>query len=597
MLEPAELRPAGQQSRPRADTAGSDGSPEMAPVAPHGMGETVVAPAGRPSAAATSSSPQGPPVLAGAPGAGASSAAAADALGSIGPFRILGTLGQGGMGVVYRAEQIEPVRREVALKLIHARFTTPAATLRFAAERQAMARLAHPCIARIFEAGTTSEGFPYFAMELVPGQPLTAYADERRLPLEARVRLLIEVCRGVEHAHRRGILHRDLKPANILVAETEGQPAPKIIDFGVAKAIDQPLTEQTLATGEMMVGTPAYMSPEAFQAGEQGADLDTRTDVYALGVMLYELLAGLKPFELRGLSLTQIAYKALTEDVPRPSARLAAQDGPARARLAELRRELPASLARRLAGELDWIAVRATARERAERYGSAAELAEDLTRFLRQEPVLACPPSVRYRVGKLVRRHRMAVTAGALLAAALVLGIAGTSMGMLRAQRAEARALAMAERADREALAAQHVSQFLAGLFERSDPFGTEDPAAARGAQITVQELLARGVQRLETGLIDDHEIRAQLLNRLGLVYLGLGLHDEAERLLREGLELRRQLFGAADAQVAESEHALGWLLLSRGDAPGAEPLLRQALETRRRVLGSRHPDVARTLA
>ena len=330
----------------------------------------------------------------------------------IGPYKLLELLGEGGMGSVYLAEQRRPLRRRVALKLMQTGRMSPTARARFDAERQALARLDHPAIGRILDAGATDDGELFFAMERVVGERITNYCDRHRLTIEQRVTLMAEVCRGVEHAHRKQILHRDIKPSNILVTEVDGRPAPKIIDFGIAKALDQPLTERTLVTAGWILGTPVYMSPEALEG--QG-DVDTRSDVYALGMVLYEVLAGERPFEIQDSGLSQILKYVLESDPPRPSDRFATVARQTRTEVAAQRNVSPPELRRRLAGDLDWIVLRCLAKDRDERYGSAAELAEDLERHLRFEPVNAGPPGLGYRLGKFARRHRGALTMTALL--------------------------------------------------------------------------------------------------------------------------------------------------------------------------------------
>lgn len=334
---------------------------------------------------------------------------------TIGPYRLIELLGSGGMGRVFLAEQTEPWRRQVALKLLKTSLGGKEARIRFKAEQQALARLDHPNVGRILEAGTTDDDAPYFAMELVTGEPLIRYCDTHKLSLRQRLGLMVAVCRGVEHAHRKQILHRDLKPSNVMIAEVDGQAVPKIIDFGIAKALDQPLTDATLATGGFL-GTPTYMSPEAL---EGSGDLDTRTDVYSLGVLLYELLTGVKPFEVETGGFASLVIRLREEDTPRPSTRWGHLDTQARERLAANRQTSMVELERRLRHELDWVVLKAMAKNRDQRYGSAAALAEDLERYLAHEPLVASPPSFGYHFSKLLRRHRLAV---GLLVGLTVLG-------------------------------------------------------------------------------------------------------------------------------------------------------------------------------
>lgn len=368
---------------------------------------------------------------------------------TFGPYRLVELLGEGGMGEVWRAEQQQPVRRRVALKLIKAGMDTRRVIARFDTERQALALMSHSAIARVFDAGATPAGRPYFVMEDVAGLPITRYCDEHRLDVHERLRLLIRVCDGVQHAHRKGIIHRDLKPSNILVAQEDGRAAPKIIDFGIAKAMSGPLTEGTCFTEiGVPIGTPDYMSPEQLAAGT--AAVDTRTDVYALGMILYELLVGALPFE--GTRQTEAeargtAAPAREARVPRPSALLGKLDDGG-LRQAELRATLPADLRNELRGDLDWIAMRALEPDPERRYGSPADLAADLERYLSALPVTARAPRATYVAWKFVRRHRLGVAMGTALTLTLLIGIVGTTIGLMRALHAEAEAREQRARAE-----------------------------------------------------------------------------------------------------------------------------------------------------
>ena len=343
-------------------------------------------------------------------------------------------LGEGGMGTVYRAIQTEPVKRQVALKLIKGGMDSRAVLARFDAKRQALALMDHPNIARVYDGGSTPTGQPFFVMELVNGVPVTEYCDRKRLPLRARLEVFVQVCHAVQHAHQKGIIHRDLKPGNVLVTEVDGRPAPKVIDFGVAKATGQKLTDLSFADAGVVVGTPAYMSPE--QADPASADVDTRTDVYALGVILYELLVGSPPIDAKQFkrgAILEMLRMVREVDPPRPSTKLGAAED--LANIAANRAVEPAKLAKSLRGELDWVVMKALEKDRARRYETVDGLARDLRRYLADEVVEARPPSSGYRFRKFVRRHRGQVTAASLVILALVAGVIGTTLGMIEAKR------------------------------------------------------------------------------------------------------------------------------------------------------------------
>jgi serine/threonine protein kinase/tetratricopeptide (TPR) repeat protein len=342
---------------------------------------------------------------------------------SIGPYRLLEQIGEGGFGIVFVAEQTQPVRRRVALKVIKPGMDTKAVLARFDAERQVLALMDHPNVARIFDAGTTDSGRPYFVMELVKGVPITRFCDERRLTPRQRLELFVPVCAAIQHAHQKGIIHRDVKPSNVLVCLYDGKPVPKVIDFGVAKAVEQKLTADTLVTGfGSVVGTPEYMSPE--QAEVNRLDVDTRSDVYSLGVLLYELLTGTTPLErkrLKGSAMPEVLRIIREEEAPRPSTRLSATDElPA---VAASRGLGPKELSGQVRGELDWVVMRALEKDRNRRYESPNAFALDVQRYLADEPVLACPPSVAYRLRKLVRQHRAGLAAAVVLGLGLLLAV------------------------------------------------------------------------------------------------------------------------------------------------------------------------------
>jgi len=361
----------------------------------------------------------------------------------IGHYKLLEQIGEGGFGVVYMAEQIEPVQRKVALKIVKAGMDTREVIARFEAERQALALMDHPNIARVLDAGATDTGRPYFVMELVQGIAITRFCDEMRLSTADRLGLFIKVCQAVQHAHQKGIIHRDLKPSNVLVTLHDGAPVPKVIDFGVAKALGQKLTDKTLFTGFLrMVGTPAYMSPE--QADLGGLDIDTRSDIYSLGVLLYELLTGVTPFDaemLRQAALDEVRRMIRETEPPRPSTRLRAL-GDKLTEVARRRQMEAPRLIHFVRGDLDWIVMKCLEKDRRRRYDTANMVAMDLQRHLDNEPIVARPPSAGYRLQKLVRRNKLVFATGGAVAVALIVGLGVATVALFREQAARERAMA-----------------------------------------------------------------------------------------------------------------------------------------------------------
>ena len=498
---------------------------------------------------------------------------------TIGPYRLLQRVGEGGMGEVWLAEQTRPVHRQVALKVIKAGMDTAQVVARFEAERQALALMSHPAIAQVFDAGVTPQGRPFFAMEYVRGEPITAYCDRQRLSMAQRLHLFIEVCDGVQHAHQKGIIHRDLKPSNILVTVLDDRAVPKIIDFGVAKATTQHLTERTLYTElGVLIGTPEYMSPE--QAEMTGLDIDTRTDVYALGVILYELLAGVLPFDsksLREKGLDEIRRTIRDTDPPRPSTRITSLGARATG-VAEIRGTNPARLASQLRGDLDWITMKALEKDRTRRYGSVSDLAADLRRHLDDVPVLASPPSTVYRVSKFVRRHRM----GVAVAATLVFVLAAFAATMAVQARRIARER---DRANTEAESAKQVANFLSGLFNVSDP------SEARGNTLTAREILDKGAQNIERSLASQPQVRAKLEATIGNVYTNLGIYKAAAPLLERAVETQQRTLGPDHSETLSSMNALANVYWYQGRYDEAEPLYVAVLDRRRRTLGQEHAE------
>lgn len=484
-------------------------------------------------------------------------------------YRIIERLGEGGMGVVYEAEQEEP-RRRVAIKLVREGLVGDERRRRlFQREIEALARLQHPGIAAIHAAGRTDAGQHFFVMELVRGAALDAFVASRPSPRDrtersTRLALFLDVCDAIRYAHQRGVIHRDLKPSNLVVLPKESSgsgPRIKVLDFGLARFTD---IDGGITQTRTIEGTVRYMSPEQARGH---TDIDTRTDVYSLGVILYELLTGSPPYEVIGR--------------PVPEALRTVMDVPPRS---------PSSVAPWLRGDLEVILQVAMAKEPAERYQSVGELAEDIRRYMANLPVLARPPGVWYQLRKLAARHRVAATLTAALVLALGAGVVGTSLGMLRARRAETAARASAKDAQEQAATAERVSSFMEGLFTVSDP------GESRGNTITARELLDRGVSDIRDELTDEPAVRARLLSVMGRVYHRLGLFEDARPLLEEALTLRRGLGGADDLGVASAEYELAGLLRRLGDLDAARDLYAGALATRERVLGSESTVVAASM-
>lgn len=495
-------------------------------------------------------------------------------LGRVDRYQLLERLGEGGFGVVYLAEQEEPIWRQVALKVIGMGPAGAQARARFEAERQALALMDHPNIAKILDAGTTAAGQPFFVMEYLQGMAITEYCDHWRLSVRKRVELFIQVCQAVQHAHQKGIIHRDLKPSNILVCEQNGEPHAMVIDFGIAKiAQGQELGGQDLTvTWRPFLGTPAYMSPE--QAGAS-RDIDSRSDIYSLGVLLYELLTGqrvLEPSQM-GRSTDRI-MQAIREDEPLPpSARLDRLDAAQNAGAADRRRVEPASLRRALENDLDWIVMKALEKQRERRYETAAALASDARRHLTNEPVLARPPSAAYKLQKLMGRHRAVVFSAGAVALALVIGSGVATWQYTLAEGARARAVAEQLQAQMEADKSRQVAQFL------EDMLAGIDPAVARGRDTgLLREILAKTESRIDAELTNQPEVAAELRNTVGGVYLALGDYNQAEASLQRALARPGSANGPS-VSMGESYASLGVVLARKGRYAEAEELQRHALE------------------
>jgi len=499
------------------------------------------------------------------------------AAGTVGPYRLVEPLGEGGFGVVYLAEQLRPIRRLVALKLIKPGMDTRQVIARFQAERQALALMDHPGIAQVFDAGETEAGHPYFVMEYVPGVSITKFCDEERLSVRDRLDLFLKVCDAVQHAHQKGVIHRDLKPSNVLVARRDGVVTLKIIDFGIVKATGASAGDRSFATREgMVIGTLGYMSPE--QAGAIEAVLDTRSDIYSLGVLLYELLCGKPPFDpirLRRMDWSEAVRVIREEDPPGFFARTT-RPGSVAAPSAEARSDEIAEAARRrstdgkgllrqLVGELEWIARRALEKEPDRRYPSASELSADIRRYLADQPVLAGAPGTTYRLRKFARRHRAGFAVAAVVMFAIVAGGIAAAVGLSRAIRAE-------RIARQEADAAQRVADFLVELFE------TADPNRSGGETVTARTLLDRGTRRIRTGLGQDPRVRTRLLTTLGNAHISLGLYDEGLSLLGDALAAAESARPPDEAEIARQLLDLASGMRASGRIEEVEPLVERSL-------------------
>ncbi len=495
----------------------------------------------------------------------------------LGPYRLVEEICRGGFGRVWLAEQEAPLRRRVAVKVLKAGLDTEEILARFHAERQAQAMMDHANIARVFDAGATDRGLPWFAMEFVDGDPITEYCAERGLNAGERLRLFVDACRAVQHAHQKGVIHRDVKPSNVLVTEVDGAPTPKVIDFGIAKAIEQSLVGDALRTrADQLIGTPAFMSPEQV---DPSLDVDTRTDVYSLGVLLYQMLTGSTPFEGESgepLSTPELLAAITTREPARPSSRLLRCEVRASAEALSIR-------ARQLRGELDWIVMRCLEKDRERRYDSPAALADDVERHLAGDTVLAGPPTVSYRLSKLARRYRSVLVFTTVLFLLLAGGIVAATTQASRARAAERASALETARAKEELERYESIAGLLEHILMSIDPARAGDLDTA-----LLRDVLHRARSEVERRDLQP-VVEATVRRVIGGAYLSIARYPEAEVQMRRALALRLEFLGAEDEETLDSEEELGGLLLKAGAHEEGLEHLTRAQAGRARVLGPDH--------
>jgi non-specific serine/threonine protein kinase/serine/threonine-protein kinase len=510
----------------------------------------------------------------------------------VGPYKIVSLLGEGGMGTVYLVEQQRPLRRSAALKLIKPGFDTREVLARFDAERQVLAQLDHPNIAKVLDAGVTEAQRPYFVLEYVPGKPVTRFCDEHRLSIPDRLLLFIQICEAISHAHTKAIIHRDIKASNVLAYLRDGKPAVKVIDFGIAKALSGRLGDLTVHTGPgLAIGTYESMSPEQ---ADGSPDIDTRTDVYSLGVLLYELIAGSTPFDRESLKRAgdQELRRIIREvDAPRPSTRLTALPSEDGTRIATSRDTELQRLARQLRRELEWIPLKAMRKERQRRYESVADFADDIRCYLDGKPLRAGPETRSYRAAKFIRRHRGALSAAATITLLVAAGII-FYVHSLRTERN--RTLAALHDVQTQKQISDETLEYLTGMFQAADP------DQAQGKTVTAVEVVHQAVERLKSQTTLDPAARVRLSYELGKVLQDLGAVSESEPIQHDAMLRSRELFGDNDPRTMAVTSVYATVLAALGNPAKAEPILRDVLDRRRRISGDGDIEtmrVARNLA